>query len=73
MDSQSSLDPVAPPSQDASSRDEEGLACSPFFGPPHKGDCLENLNANIDILLHSLLNPPSVARFAELSGRRVAK
>jgi hypothetical protein len=49
------------------------VACSPFFGPPHKGDCLEHLNASKRMSLRSLLSPPPVADCAELFGRRVAK
>ena len=49
------------------------MACSPFFGPPHKGDCLEHLNASKCKSLRSLLSSPSVAGCAELFGRRVAK
>ena len=51
----------------------EHVACSPFFGPPHKGDCLEYLHVSKRMSLRSLMSPPSVAGCAELFGRRVAK
>jgi hypothetical protein len=49
------------------------VACSPFFGPPHKGDVLEHLNASNRMSIPWLMSPPFVARCAELFGRRVAK
>jgi hypothetical protein len=49
------------------------LACSPFFGPPHKGDFLEYLHVSKRMSLRSLMSPPFVAGCAELFGRRVAK
>jgi len=49
------------------------LACSPFFGPPHKGDCIAYWNISTRMSFRSLMSPPSVAGCAELFGRRVAQ
>ena len=49
------------------------VGCSPFFGPPHKGDYPWHLNTNMHLSLRSLMSPPSVAGSAELFRRCVAQ
>jgi hypothetical protein len=47
------------------------VACSPFFGPPDKGDCLIDLHVSLRTSHCSVMSSPLVAGCAELFGRRV--
>ena len=47
------------------------LACSPFFGPPDKGDYLGNLHVSLRMSHCSVMSSPPVAGCTELFRRRV--
>ncbi len=47
------------------------LACSPFFGPPDKGDYLGHPHMSLLTSHCSVMSSPPVAGCAELFGRRV--
>ena len=47
------------------------VACSPFFGPPDKGDCLGHPHMSLRTSHCSVMSSPPVAGCAELFGRRV--